>query len=480
MYLNSDLPEAEYVRFKIDLIPAAIATAYGLHEMVGKDGYVYARVNKAWYGLKQAGKIAHDDLVEHLTTAGYHKTLVEGYFRHETRDIDFTLVVDDFLIKYTQDEDLEHLRKAIGDHYTFKVDLEAKQYVGINLKWDYDKRTVRLSMDGYIKQALAELEHTAPNTPCHAPSRYDLPKYGARVQYAKVDATPPLRADKINFIQRAVGKLLYYARAVDPTMLHAINDISLNTSKGTEATLDATMFLLNYAHTHPNAEIIYRASDMILRADSDAAYLVAPEARSRAGGYQYLSNKQGTIFNGPVAVIAKVIKNVMASAAEAELGALFMNAQEAVGLRNCLEAMGYSQPATPLKTDNSTASGILNNTMKQKRSKAIDVRFYWLRDRVKQGQFFVFWDSGKNNLADFHTKHHPPIHHKRLRSIYTFVEGLSPESLQGCIKVLNPDCKDGQTKSTMYNNRNPNGLLASTTAIRWMAGRAHGRTHNIQ
>ena len=68
---------------------------------------------------------------------------------------------------------------------------------GINLKWNYDKRTVRLSMDGYVKQ-------TAQNIPCHAPSRYDLPKYGARIQYAKVDETVPLRAGQINFIQRAV------------------------------------------------------------------------------------------------------------------------------------------------------------------------------------------------------------------------------------------------------------------------------------
>ena len=93
---------------------------------------------------------------------------------------------------------------------------------------------------------------------------------------------------------------------------------------------------------------------MILHIDSDAAYLVAPEAQSRAGGYQYLSDKTGTLYNGPILALAKVIKNVMASAAEAELAALFMNAQEALGLRNCLEAIGYKQPATPLKTDNST------------------------------------------------------------------------------------------------------------------------------
>ena len=278
-----------------------------------------------------------------------------------------------------------------------------------------------------------------------------MPQFGAKVQFAKVNNAPLLNGKQITFIQRVVGKLLYHARAVDPTMLHAINDILLSTSNGTDATMDATvdatMYLLNYAHTHPNAEIVYRASDMVLHVDSDAAYLVAAQAQSRAGGYQYLSNKDGTLFNGPVLVLAKVIKNVMASVAEAELGALYMNVQEAVALRRCLEAMGFPQPPTPMKTDNSTANGIINNTMKQKRSKAIDKRFYWLRDRTQQGQFYVFWDAGKNNLADYYTKHHPPQHHKKMRPIVTCIEGLSPESLQGCIRIMNGEqtC-GGQTK----------------------------------
>ena len=250
MYLESVLPEAEYVRFRLELIPRAIIEQYNLDSLVTKNGFIYARVNKAWYGLKQAGKIAHDDLVKRLSEAGYKKhSQVEGYFRHETRDIDFTLVVDDFLIRYTNDADLAHLTQAIEKYYTFKVDKDAKQYVGIQLQWDYTRRTVRLSMDGYIAQSLLEFEHEAPSVPYHAPSRYTPPKFGQRIQYATVDESDVLGNEKINFIQRVIGKLLYYARAVDPTMLHALNDIALTASKGTEATLNAAMHLLNYAHT---------------------------------------------------------------------------------------------------------------------------------------------------------------------------------------------------------------------------------------
>ena len=95
-------------------------------------------------------------------------------------------------------------------------------------------------------------------------------------------------------------------------MLHAINDISRSASKGTEATLVATVHLLNHAHTFPDAVTTCGASDVILRADSDAAYLVAPGAQSRAGGCHCLSDEAGTVFNGPVLVLAKVTQNVKA------------------------------------------------------------------------------------------------------------------------------------------------------------------------
>ena len=64
-------------------------------------------------------------------------------------------------------------------------------------------------------------------------------------------------------------------------------------------------------------------------------------------------------MNSPIWILAKVIKNVMARAAEAKVARLFMNAQEAVMTRICLIEMGHPQPATKMKTDNMTACVIL-------------------------------------------------------------------------------------------------------------------------
>ena len=108
----------------------------------------------------------------------------------------------------------------------------------------------------------------------------------------------------------------------------------------------------------------------------------------------------------------------MASATEAEMGGLFYNAKDGAMLRTVLEEMGHPQGATPIQTDNTCAAGIVNATVKQRRSKAIDMRFYWVRDRVNQGQFLVHGRRGADNLADYFTKHHSPAHHRLMRSRY--------------------------------------------------------------
>ena len=131
----------------------------------------------------------------------------------------------------------------------------------------------------------------------------------------------------------------------------------------------------------------------------------------------------------------------MASAAEAEVGVLYTNAQEALPMRQCLEELGHPQPATPLKTDNSTAQGIINNTIKQKRSKAMDMKFYWLRDRALQKQVYIYWEPGHRNLADLPTKHHAGSHHHRVRPIYVYDKTKTPLSIQWCIKLLSKPCK---------------------------------------
>jgi hypothetical protein len=161
---------------------------------------------------------------------------------------------------------------------------------------------------------------------------------------------------------------------------------------------------------------------MQLKIHSDASYLSEPKAKSRIGGYFYLGKKSDSrmkpLSNGPLLCHTTVLKHVVSSVAEAGFGALFVNAKEGTVARTTLSEMGHNQDTTDLTTENTTADGIINNTVQQKRSKAMDMQFYCIKDRVEQNQFNVRWAPSDTNMGDYFTKHHLPAHHKCMRPYY--------------------------------------------------------------
>jgi hypothetical protein len=429
LYLGTPMSRFEYMRIPVKYIPKSIMEQYNLEPLI-HNGYVVVEIRKGMYGLPQAGILANTRLVKHLEASGYIQSKrVPGLFTHETRPVTFSLVVDDFGIKYVGKENAEHLLNCLRSQYTITTDWTGSLYCGLTLKWDYTKRIVDMSLPGYVARALHRFQHPQPNRNQHSPHAWIAPSYGAKQQLTiPSDTTDSLEPPEVTRIQEIVGTLLYYARAVDSTMLVALG--SLAAAKNTQAKAQAITQLLNYCTTKPEATVRFHASDMSLKIHSDASYLSEPKARSRAGGYFYLSShptdpsKPPTPtsipppMNGAIHVLSSILDVVLASATEAELGACFFNAREGVVFRIILHELGHPQPPTPLQVDNSCAAGIVNDTVKQRRSKAIDMRFYWLKDRTVQGQFHIHWRKGSDNLADYFTKHHSPMHHRRMRSRY--------------------------------------------------------------
>ena len=125
-----------------------------------------------------------------------------------------------------------------------------------------------------------------------------------------------------------------------------------------------------------------------------------------------------TCLNSPIHSISRIMSNVMGSAAESDIGASYINGQEAAPIRTFLLELGQPNPATPIQVDNSTTDGFANNTIKQKRSKVTNMRFYWIHDRTSQDQFLIYWQLGITNLGDYHTKHHSPANHQLMRPTY--------------------------------------------------------------
>jgi len=204
-----------------------------------------------------------------------------------------------------------------------------------------------------------------------------IPTYGAKVQYAKYAYTSQL-LDKNGkrYIQQVVETFLFYGRAVDGTMLTALSAIASSQAASTQGTMKKIVLFLDYAASHPDAIVTYRASDMVLAMHSDASYLSVTKARSKAEGHFFLSeNEEDLANNGAVLNTAQIIKVVVSSAAETELGAMFINAHEAVPYRKTLQEMGHKQPRTTIQIDNSTAVGVANKNIQPRRTKAMDMRF---------------------------------------------------------------------------------------------------------
>jgi hypothetical protein len=158
------------------------------------DGWCYVEIRKAMYGLKESGFIANQELKVILAKQGYIPSkFTPGLFTHKTRSIAFSLVVDDFGVKYEKKEDMNHLVKTLGDRSPIKVDLKAEFYLGITIKWDYENRTAKLSMPDYVKEALLEFQHEDTHkVKFNSPSPYTPPVYGKKQQMAKVYETNPI------------------------------------------------------------------------------------------------------------------------------------------------------------------------------------------------------------------------------------------------------------------------------------------------
>eukprot|EP00804_Cyclotella_cryptica_P003008 CCRYP_006016-RB/>CCRYP_006016-RB protein AED:0.44 eAED:0.43 QI:0/-1/0/1/-1/1/1/0/200 len=175
--------------------------------------------------------------------------------------------------------------------------------------------------------------------------------------------------------------------------------------------------LLDYIPSQEPSIITYHKSGMVYSIHGDAGYLNEANACSRAGGHHDLSDNQPfSPNNGAILTVSEIINAVMSSAVEAELGALYVNACKGVEIPNILEELGHRQPPIPIQTDNSTAESIINSRVQPKQTKAMDMRFHWLRNRsINQNQFCFFWRPGHTNLANYWTKHHPASHHRNMR-----------------------------------------------------------------
>jgi hypothetical protein len=171
-YLNTPLGEFEYMVINLALLPQETIEKYEKYDLneLAQDGKVYIEIQKGMYGLPQAGILANKLLQRNLAKDGNHPTThTHGLWTHNSRPISFSLVVDDFGVKYVRREHAEHLMTCIKKNYNISSTWNGTAYCGLMFDSDYKNRTLDLSMPGYIKAALHKYQHTDLAHPEHAP-----------------------------------------------------------------------------------------------------------------------------------------------------------------------------------------------------------------------------------------------------------------------------------------------------------------------
>ena len=185
--------------------------------------------------------------------------------------------------------------------------------------------------------------------------------------------------------------------------------------------------------TNSDALVRFYASGMVFNCHSNASYLTATQGRSRAGRNFFLGSvpKDGCpiFLNSAILTNCTILKLVAASAAEAELGALFLNTLEVTILRLTLQELGHPQSPTPIHANNTTTVGIVNSTIKRQRSRAMNMRYFWLLCQEAQRILNVRYHPGAENLGDYQTKLHKGAHHERACPFYVQTN-KSPQFLQ--------------------------------------------------
>jgi hypothetical protein len=171
-YLGTPLPRKEYMRVPIKYIPLATIVKYQLQPYI-HNGYVLFEINMGMYGLPQAGLLAQLRLIDRLLENGYHETNTPCLFRHEDNETTFTLIVDDFGIKYTTQKGIDHLIAVLRSLYKIKINWKGDKYIGFNIVFHRDKRKVHLSMPKLLERFGSHITKGADS-----PAIYTPPSYG--------------------------------------------------------------------------------------------------------------------------------------------------------------------------------------------------------------------------------------------------------------------------------------------------------------
>lgn len=367
--------------------------------MVAPEGKVL-QLLRSIYGLKQSGKVWADCLTEFLLSIGFTRSDADPclYTKHEPGTTDVTIVavyVDDLICAASNTELLEDLKSKIGARFKIGDARELTWCLGMEIIRDRKNRTLEISLERYIKDMLEA--HSMTN--CHPV----LMPADPSVKLTK--AMSPESKDDDRYVpetkyQSLVGSLMYAAVTARPDIAYAVGAVARYMSRPGLAHYRAAKRILRYLRGTIDRKLQYNgAIDIELLGYADSDWAGEIDSRRSTTGYVF------TLGGAAISWKSRCQPTVALSTAEAEYMAVSEAAAEAIWLRRLITSLGFKpEGPTTIKQDNQACIALAQDPVSHKRSKHIDIRHHFIRERVADGTLRVEYCPTYLMLADLLTK----------------------------------------------------------------------------
>ena len=361
---------------------------------------VCGKLEKALYGLKQAPRLWNKNINTFLVTNGFQPTISDPcvYTRDTSTGRSYiALFVDDLVISAPTMPEMDEIKLLLSSRYNMKDLGIISECLGMRIIYDQITGSLNLDQTEYIEQMLQKfnLQNLRPaNTPLD-------PGVKLSRNMAPVTEDDKIQALKFPY-QEIIGSVMYLMLCTRPDIAFAVSQLSkYNTCHGT-AHHTSVIHLMRYLSATSNLRLTYGQQSTFPMGFSDSDYAFDVDSRKSVTGYVFY------VAGGPVSWKSQSQATVALSSAEAEYMALAAATQEAVHLRQLMididPVYAARLPPVHIFEDNTGAIAISNNPVHHERTKHIDVRYHFIRERIAMNHISVHYISTDKMIADLLTK----------------------------------------------------------------------------
>jgi hypothetical protein len=402
-YLEVDIDREMYMRLGPDIATHLLDMDPSYAEHRNPDGSIVVQLRKALYGTLQAAKLWYRRLSSVLTEDGFIENPYDACVFHKREDARLTLItvhVDDLLVTSSTPEGVDRVRTLLLSAFE-NVNVMRGQVDYLGMRLERHKGNIRLSMNGYITDCINEAAPVFDGKEQTAPAKSSL--------FEDDERSAALDADTAEKFHSLTAKLLYAAKRTRPDILTAVTYLCGKVSCPNATDLEKLKHLLGYIkRTKQHCIDFHRDRPVLINAYVDASY--APHDDGRSHGGLVIE-----IAGGCVCAISKKQTIVTKSSTEAELVAISDASNYILWLRQLIEIIGFKMPPTVIYEDNRSTLHLLeSDKTHRKRSRHINARFFFIRDRVETGECTLVHLPGEDMVADLMTK---PVEGPRLRRL---------------------------------------------------------------